>query len=140
MTRDSDQGSDPARIEAETLDDFFDSLDFLDETQLLELAASWKARDTRAHEDAWTQAVACAAVGGLTTAMEEARGAALSWATRGTNVPWPYGRMEDMWLDLRRGAGPALADAAVAMVLGHRLDEAARAVLLGPWLNVAGRA
>ena len=140
MTGASDNGTDPADTDAETLEDFLDSLGFLNESELLGLAASWEARDTRAHEDAWTQAVACAAVSGLTIQMEEARDAALSWATRGTNVPWPYGRMEDMWLDIRRRAGPALADAAVAMVLGGHLDEAARAVLLAPWLGAAGQA
>lgn len=126
---------------AGTLEDFLDSLDFLNEAQLLNLAASWEARDTRAHGDAWTQAVACAAVSGLTAAMEEAREAAMTWAIRGTNAPWPYGLpMEDTWLQIRRQAAPALADAAVVMVLGGRLDEATRAGLLGPWLGATDQA
>jgi hypothetical protein len=68
--------------------DFLASLSFLNEAQILELVASWEARDVRAHEDAWTQVIACAAANRLTAEMDEARTAAMTWAIRGTNAPW----------------------------------------------------
>jgi hypothetical protein len=49
--------------------DFLASLSFLNEAQILELVASWEARDVRAHEDAWTQVIACAAANRLTAEM-----------------------------------------------------------------------
>ena len=120
----------------ESVRDFLASLSFLNEAQILELVASWEARDVRAHEDAWTQAIACAVANRLTAEMDEARPAAMTWAIRGKNAPWhDGGRMEDTCRDIRRGAGPALEDAAVAIVLGNRLDEATRALLMEPWLQ-----
>ena len=137
MTGGSDgQSEQDDSIDPGTIEDFFDGLETLNEAQLLRIASAWDARDQQAHEDAWTQAVARAAVGGLTVEMEDARTAAAAWATRGSNAPWPYGlAMEDTWLQMRRQVGPALADAAVAIFLGDALDEAARRTLLGPWLS-----
>ena len=129
------------RATAEALEDFLDSLDDLNEVQLLSIFATWQARDESAHANAWTAAIAVAARDGLTSEMERAKHAALTWATRGTNAPWPYGvRMEDMWLQLRRQVGPALADAAVATALAGRLDPEAEAVLLEPWRSATGDA
>jgi hypothetical protein len=123
--------------EVEALDRFFDSLSALDEVRLLAIYAAWQARDIHAHEHAWNAVIAAAATAGLTGDMERARDAALNWAIRGTNAPWPYGRTEDMHLELRRHAGPALADAAVAVLLGRRLADEDSQTLLGPW--VAGQ-
>ena len=121
------------------LDRFIDSLDALDETDLLNLAASWGALDKSKHEDAWTHVVAAAAKAGLTERVEEARQSALGWATRGTNFPWPdAGYMENMKAQIRRGAAPALADAAVAIALGERLDRESADTLLGPWRAISG--
>ncbi len=120
------------------VEDFLDSLDDLNEVQLMEIYAAWQARDREAHQHAWTSAVAAAATSGLTTEMHAARDAALAWAIKGTNAPWPYGfRMEDMWSQLKRQAAPALADAAAAIVLSGRLDQVAEAALLGPWRSIS---
>jgi len=127
--------------EVEALEDFLDSLDLLNEAQLLRIHASWRARDNATYDDAWTAVMAAAAKAGLTGEMEQARDAVLSWATRGTNKPWPSGGFaEDSWLQMRRQAGPALADAAVAIVLGDRLDREPALVLLAPWLSARGEA
>jgi hypothetical protein len=124
----------------EAVEEFLDSLPNLGEVQLLEIHAAWQARDRQAHENAWTAAIAAAATAGLTADLERARDEALQWAIRGTNVPWPYGFNESARLDERRGAGPALADAAVAILLEGRLDEKSRAVLLAPWLRTSDTA
>jgi hypothetical protein len=119
----------------EAVEEFLDSLVQLTELQLLALNAAWQSQDKETHDNAWTAAIAVAATAGLRKEMERARNEALDWAFRGTNVPWPYGFNESAHLDVRRGAGPALADAAVAVLLEGRLDEDSRAVLLGPWLR-----
>jgi hypothetical protein len=121
------------------LDGFLASLDALRETDLLTLAAGWSGADRRAHEDAWTRVVAAAAANGMTDRVRAARQAALDWAIKGTNFPWPdAGYMEDMKLHIRRGAAPALADAAVAIALGDRLDSESADTLLAPWRSLAG--
>jgi hypothetical protein len=121
---------------AQTIADFLGSLDDLNDVQLLGIYAAWQARDERAHEDAWTEVIATAAKEGLTVEVEHARDAALGWAMRGTNLPMPYTVWaQDALLPLRRQVGPALADAAVVMVLGSRLDEATGETLIGPWMR-----
>jgi hypothetical protein len=124
-------GDNDRRLDA--VEAFLECLDELSEGQLLELAAVWSKQDSQAHDDAWTRAVAVAARDGLTDRFEQARDAATHWATRGTNVPWPYGFNESARADIRRQAGPALADAAVALLLGERLDEETGEILIGPW-------
>jgi hypothetical protein len=121
------------------LDRFLASLDALDETDLLTLAAGWNGAEKSAHEDAWTRVVAVAAATGMTERVRAARQAALDWAIKGTNFPWPdAGYMEDMKLHIRRGAAPALADAAVAIALGDKLDRESADTLLGPWRSLPG--
>lgn len=134
MTEEND--SKPTRAVEATLEDFLDALDLLNEEELLELAAAWESADAAAREDAWTRAMACAAVNGLTAETDKVRAVVMNWAVRGTNVPWPYGAMEDMHRQIRRQAGRPLVDAAVAILLGAHLDGAARSVLLGPWAGV----
>jgi hypothetical protein len=133
------RGSGRAEVD-EAVEEFLESLDLLTETQLLEIHAVWQGRDPQAREDAWTAAIAAAATSGLGSRLEQARDAALSWAMRGTNVPWPYGFNESAHLDVRRRAGPALADASVAILLEGRLNEASRSVLIAPWLRAVERA
>ena len=134
MTEENDARTAPA-VEA-TLGDFLDALDLLNEEELLELAATWESADATARQDAWTRAMACAAVIGLTAETDEARAVVMNWAVRGTNVPWPYGAMEDMHGQIRGQAGRPLVDAAVAIVLGAHLDGAARSARLGPLVGV----
>jgi hypothetical protein len=121
----------------EAVEEFLDSLEQLTELQLLALNAAWQSQDREAHDNAWTAAIAAAATAGLSREMERARDEALDWAFRGTNVPWPYGFNESAHLDVRRGAGPALADAAVAILLKGRLGEESQAVLMAPWLRAS---
>ncbi len=128
-----------SKSEGAELDRFLASLDGLGETDLLNLAAGWNGVDRSARDDAWTAALAAAAKAGLTEAVQKARRSALDWATRGTNFPWPdAGYMENMKAQIRRGAAPALADAAVALALGDRLDPQSADTLLGPWRAVRG--
>jgi hypothetical protein len=121
-------------LDTEQMADFLDKLDHLNQEQLLSLAASWGAREKLPHRDALAQAVAAAAEFGLTAQMEEARGAAVRWALRGPSDLWAV-TLQDERLQPRRQAAPALADAAVAIVLGGRLNDWARALLLEPWVN-----
>lgn len=118
---------------------FFDQLDRLNQEQLLSLAASWQAREILPHQDALTQALAVAGEFGLTAQMEEARDQTVRWALQGPSDLWAV-TLQDERLQLRRQAAPALADAAVAITLGDRLNDGARALLLEPWVNaVEGR-
>jgi hypothetical protein len=124
--------------ETEAVDRFIDSLDFLNQEQLLGMTAAWRSADTQAREDAWTKVRATAAIAGLSNDVEHVRDRAMHWAARGTNTPSPYTlTTDDQWGQVRRAAAPALADAAIAIALGNRLDEATRDVLLGPWLRVS---
>jgi hypothetical protein len=129
----------PRRAGANLLDtkemtDFFDKLDHLNQEQLLSLAASWEAREKLPHRDALTQAVAAAGELGLTAQMEEARDEAMRWALRGPSDLWAV-TLQDERLQIWRQAAPALADAAVAIALGNRLNDGARALLLEPWVS-----
>ena len=117
---------------------FFDQLDRLNQEQLLSLGASWQAREKLPHQDALTQAVAAAGEFGLTAQMEEARDQAVRWALHGPSDLWAV-TLQDERLQLRRQAAPTLADAAVAIALGDRLNDGARALLLEPWANAIAR-
>lgn len=124
--------------ETEAVDRFIDSLDFLNQEQLLGMTAAWRSADKQAREDAWTKVRATAAMAGLSKDVDHVRDRAMHWADRGTNVPTPYTlNRDDAWLQVRQGAAPAIVDAALAIALGNRLDEATRDVLLGPWLRVS---
>lgn len=58
--------------ELRAIEDFFDTLESLNDAQLLGLAASWEARESWPHRDALSQAAARAAESGLTARMEGA--------------------------------------------------------------------
>jgi hypothetical protein len=123
--------------ETEAVDRFIDSLDHLDQDQLMVLHASWRAVDPAVRGDAWAQVRAVAARQGLTKGVGRVRDRAMSWATRGADlVPYNF-HLDDMWLQLRQESAPAIVDAAIAVALGDRLDEATRDVLLGPWLRAS---
>jgi hypothetical protein len=66
--------------------------------------------------------------------MEEARDEAMRWALRGPSDLWAV-TLQDERLQIWRQAAPALADAAVAIALGNRLNDGARALLLEPWVS-----
>jgi pyruvate/oxaloacetate carboxyltransferase len=122
-------------LDTQEMATFFETLDHFNLEQLLSLGAGWQATGRQAHEDAWTTVRAVGARDGLTKEIDRVRNKALAWATRGSNSV-PYNRMNDndTWLQVKKEAGEAIVDAALAVALGGRLDEASRAILIGPWL------
>jgi hypothetical protein len=138
MTRASDRSSELADAGQGAIEDFFRSLDSLNEGQILGLAAAWEDREKSPYQDAVAQALVCAEESGLTAQLEKARAAVVQWATCIASDRWAPGTaLPDARLSLqvRRQAMVALADAAVAIVLGDRLDDASREILLNPWLG-----
>jgi hypothetical protein len=123
---------------------FFAKLDHFQDGQLLAMRAAWGAIDEAEHEDAWTAVRAVGAEQGLSKEIDRVRAAALAWTARSNDIP-PYstmGRPSSMWAQLKREAGEAIVDAALAIALGSRLaislgsglDVTAHDTLIGPWL------
>ncbi len=127
------EGDVDARLDS--VEEFLESLDELLDVQLLEIHATWRRTDPRARERAWTAAAAAAARSGLTERLGQVREAATQWATRSPTGPWLYSFNDMGRADMRRQAAPALADAAVALLLGDHLDEKSGDVLIAPWLR-----
>lgn len=114
---------------------FFDRLDRLNLAQLLVMRATWMSIDLPAHEDAWSAVRAAGARYGLADEIERVRKKALAWSTRGSNsIPYQTNADYD-WLQVKVEAGEAIVDAALAVALGNRLDEATHDVLIEPWLR-----
>jgi len=113
---------------------FFERLDRLHQEQLMAMRAAWRATSREAHEEAWTAVREVGVREGLSREVDRVRKKALAWASRGSSSTY-YGRNEDvLWQEVKLDAGEAIVDAALAVALGGRLDEATRAVLMGPWL------
>ncbi len=120
-------------LDTQEMDAFFDKLDHLDEGQLLGMRAAWQSTDGAAHQEAWAAVRAVGAAEGLTGEIDRVRGKALAWASRGSNVV-PYTFTDQItWLQIKGEAGEAIVDAALAVALGSRLDEASHDVLIEPW-------
>ena len=120
-------------LDTQEMDEFFDKLDHLDEGQLLGMRAAWQSTDRAAHQEAWAAVRAVGAAEGLTGEIDRVRGKALAWASRGSNVV-PYTFTDQItWLQIKGEAGEAIVDAALAVALGSRLDEASHDVLIEPW-------
>jgi hypothetical protein len=114
---------------------FFERLDHLIEEQLLGMRAAWHATSREAHEEAWAAVRAVGVRDGLTKEIDRVRNKALGWASRGSNsIPYRLNN-DDTWLQIKIEAGEPIVDAALAIALGSRLDEATREVLIGPWLR-----
>jgi hypothetical protein len=128
---------------------FFAKLDRLDQAQLMSMRAAWQAIPKEEHEDAWHVVRAVGAGQGLSEEIGRVRDTAMAWATRGSNSV-PYYRMndDDMRVQIKREAGEAIVDAALAIALGSRLaislgsrlDVTAHGTLIGPWLAATGAA
>ena len=117
---------------------FFEQLDHLNETQLLGLRAAWQAIDGGSRQEAWAAVRAVGVADGLTREIDRVRNKALGWVSRGTNVA-PYSFSDPItWQQTKLEAGEAIVDAALAVALGSRLDEASRSVLIEPWLRATG--
>ena len=129
------QGDVDARLDG--VEEFLESLDELLDVQLIEIHATWRGTDPQARERAWTAAAVAAAGSGLTERLGKVREAAIQWATRSPTGPWLYSFNDMGRADMRRQAAPALADAAVALLLGDLLDEKSGEVLIAPWLRSA---
>jgi hypothetical protein len=123
---------------------FFAKLDRLEDGQLLALRAAWGAIDEAEHDGAWTAVRAVGADQGLSKEIDRVRAAALAWTTRNSDI-YQYsqvGRPSTLWTQLKREAGEAIVDAALAIALGSRLaislgsrlDVTAHDTLIGPWL------
>jgi hypothetical protein len=120
-------------LDTQEMDEFFAKLDHLDEGQLLGMRAAWQSTDGAAHQEAWAAVRAVGAAQGLTREIDRVRDKALGWASRGSNVV-PYTFTDQItWLQIKMEAGEAIVDAALAVALGDRLDEASRNVLIEPW-------
>ena len=122
-------------LDTQEMDAFFEKLDHLNETQLLGMRAAWQSTDAAAHQAAWAAVRAVGIAQGLTREIDRVRDKALAWASRGSNVV-PYTFTDQItWLQIKMEAGEAIVDAALAVALGSRLDEASRSVLIEPWLR-----
>ena len=124
-------------LDTQEMDDFFEKLDHLNETQLLGMRATWQSTDGAAHQEAWAAVRAVGVAQGLTREIDRVRDKALGWASRGSNVvPYTF-TDQTTWLQIKMEAGEAIVDAALAVALGDRLDEASRSVLIEPWRRAA---
>ena len=125
---------------AETIDDFLAVLPELRRDQLMVLAAAHRRADP-AREAAWEAARAAIAADGRDAELERLRSLITGWATRPASTPTQWaeipmagGLLEQ---DVRRAAGPALLDAAVALFLGESLGVLDRDALLRPWHSLS---
>ena len=115
---------------------FFDHLGRLNQEQLLAMRAAWRATHRQEHEDAWNVVRAVGADQDLSNEIGRVRDAAMAWSTRASGVV-PYSTADTdvlLWHQIKREAGEAIVDAALAIALGPRLDGVAHDVLIGPWL------
>jgi prolyl oligopeptidase PreP (S9A serine peptidase family) len=123
-------------LDTEEMGDFLGSLDHLNQAQLMALRAGWRATSQEDHEVAWGAVRAVADARGLSKEIGRVRDTAMAWTTRSRNaVPFYQGGNDEMvWQQIKIEAGEAIVDAALAIALGDRLDDATHDVLIGPWL------
>jgi hypothetical protein len=108
----------------------------LNQVQLLALQAAWRSISDEDHHSAWVGVGVVGSLDGLTKEIHRVRNRALAWAARGSNAAPYRGNADYGWLQVKGEVGEAVADAAVAVALGSRLDEESRETLLAPWLRV----
>ena len=121
---------------AQPIDEFLETLPGLRRDQLMVLVAA-HSRSDPARETAWEAARAAISAEGLEADVDELRSMIIRWASRPANastqwaeIPMADGLPEQ---DIRRAAGPALLDAAIAIYLGDALGIADHVALLLPW-------
>jgi hypothetical protein len=122
----------PRLVESPALDALFNELDRLRAEDLLRLEAAWRSIDMPAHEKAWAAIRKVAIRERLSDEIEEVRQRALTWMGYDA-VPYRYLDPNPGWVGIKASAAQAIADAAVAVALGDRLEPAARETLLSPW-------
>ena len=130
------------KLDRAALDRFFAQLDRLEQTQLMLLPAMAGSVDRAEHEAALREVRRVAGENGLLDEVQAIRNDATHWATRGTNIPplQPIPLDFEMNVTMRMQAAGPIADAAVAIALGHMLDDGSSEILLGPWLAATGAA
>jgi hypothetical protein len=123
-------------LDTPEMGNFFGSLDRLNQAELMALRAAWQATSQEEHEAAWSAVRDAADADGLSKQIGRVRDTAMAWTTRSRNsVPFYQGGNDEMvWQQVKIEAGEAIVDAALAIALGDRLDDATHDVLIGPWL------
>jgi hypothetical protein len=116
---------------------FFDRLEHLNRIQMLAIRAAWHAVTPREHEAAWAAVRAAGNREGLSKEIDRVRNKALNWSRRGSDLLSYQMNDETTGLQIKMDAGEAIVDAALAVALGARLDDATRETLLGPWLRAS---
>ncbi len=127
-----------SRIELEEL---FARLPRLDRGELFALAGAHHVRDA-AREEAWKSVREVVATDRVEQDLDRLRSEIGAWATHLGSITGQEagtGTSELLLADARRAAAPAVLDAAVALLLGSRLPERDRTVLLRPWRRVLAR-
>ncbi len=123
----------PNPLDSDELNAYFDALDHLDGVELLRMSAAWRSVTKSTHEEAWAAVRAVGARYGLSKEIDWVRKRAMAWASRGNNsIPYTINDTET-WATVKLQAEEAIVDAALAVALGDRLDEQARATLLATW-------
>jgi hypothetical protein len=123
----------PNPLDSDELNAYFDALDHLDGVELLRMSAAWRSVTKSTHEEAWAAVRAVGARYGLSKEIDWVRKRAMAWASRGNNsIPYAINDTET-WATVKLQAEEAIVDAALAVALGDRLDEQARATLLATW-------
>lgn len=113
----------------------FDRLPGLDRGELFALAGAHRSNDS-ARQDAWKAVLEVVAANRAERELDRLRSEVGAWATHLGSITGQEagsGMVDVLMADARRAAAPAILDAAVALLLGARLTERDRTVLLLPW-------
>ncbi len=120
------------------LDALIAGLPSLDAGQLFALAGEHSADDP-AREAAWEAVRQVVKAGHLERDLDGVRADVGTWATHLGSLTGQLigtGMSDEPLSEARLAAAGAVLDAAVAMLLGDRLEERDRAALMGPWESV----
>jgi hypothetical protein len=118
------------------MEGFFARLDRMNREQLLALRAAWSAVGREKHEEAWAAVRAVGERDGLAKEIDRVRDKAMGWIARGSDPIGHFAVRDNVsWQQVKRDAGEAIVDAALATALGNRLDRQVHAALLAPWLR-----
>jgi hypothetical protein len=115
----------------------FDRLPGLDRGELFSLAGAHRSNDA-ALQDAWKAVREVVSATHAERDLDHLRAEVGAWATHLGSITGQEagsGMADILMADARRAAAPAILDAAVALLLGARLPERHRTVLLVPWMR-----
>jgi hypothetical protein len=112
------------------LNSFFDTMDHLEEVELLRMSAAWRSVARSTHEEAWAAVRTVGARYGISKEIDWVRKRAMAWASRGNNsIPYMIDNNET-WAAAKLQAEEAIVDIALGIALGDRLDDQTRVTLL----------